>query len=115
MPRSPTRTSTGSPGTRRIATKVTNISAMNVGIVSASRRSRYRSMGVGRRRHRRAPAEKLQRARRARARTGKRLVHVHAVELVRAERALLVAGDALAHHLVHHRVRDLHVGGIVLF
>jgi hypothetical protein len=35
---SPTLTSTGSPGTSRMATKVRNINARKVGMVSATRR-----------------------------------------------------------------------------
>ena len=46
MPRSPRRTSMGSPGTRRIIMKVTNISARKVGSVSAARFRRNRSMAA---------------------------------------------------------------------
>src|SRR6185369_7079507 len=92
MPRSPTRTSTGSPGTSRIATNVTNISATKVGIVSAIRRRRYLSKCCA-----------------------ARLLEVDPVELGRAQRALLVSRQVGTHHLVDDRVRDLHVGrGVVL-
>src|SRR5438046_257586 len=99
MPRSPTRTSTGSPGTRRIATNVTNISATNVGTVRAMRLRKYLSMS------RIAPL----------VRSGPRaLLHVDTVELVRAEGALLETGDSLAHRLVDHRMRDLEVGRVLV-
>src|ERR1043165_6308271 len=82
MPRPQTGTSNGSPGTSRIATNVTNISATNVGRVSAILLKRYFSTSF----------------------------HIDAVELVRAERALLESGHALAHGLVDDRMRHLHVG-----
>src|SRR5512135_2118207 len=107
MPRSPTRTSTGSPGTNRIATKVTNISATKVGTVSARRRSRKRSIGQARVTWRPAQAGSS-------CRTGRSLLQIHPVELVGAERALLEAGHVGAHDLVDHRVRDLEAWRLVV-
>src|SRR6185503_10471862 len=98
MPRSPRRTSIGSPGTRRIIMNVTNISATKVGTVSANRRKRKRIMAFG----------YSEAGRFGRPASGPLFGNVDAVELVASQGADLVARHLLAHRLEHGRVRDRH-------
>src|SRR5262245_14035745 len=102
MPRSPTRTSTGSPGTSRMATKVTNISAKKVGIVSASRRQRNLSMEIRRPGSNRAVTVARETYRLPDVGTGEQ-EPAATVELVHAHRAvalLAIFGEA---HAAGHR------------
>src|SRR5262245_37023889 len=98
MPRSPRRTSIGSPGTRRIIMNVTNISARKVGTVSASRRKRNRNMAFG----------YEEAGRFCRPASIPLFGDIDAVEFVASQGADLVVGHLLAHRLVDGRVRDGH-------
>src|SRR5947209_6268487 len=81
-----------------MATKVRNISAKKVGIVSASRRSRYVSMA----RARAVPGPQFRDA----AAPVPPSLQRDAFERMGAERALFVAFDIAAHRLEHGRMRQ---------
>src|SRR5262245_16370306 len=112
MPRSPVRTSTGSPGTSRIAMNVTNISAKNVGSVSAMRRARYCSIDVrgsssGCKRSGYWPAPHFARWRED------DLLQIDAEEMVPTEWRDFPVHDLGPHRFIDHRMCDRHIGSIL--
>src|SRR5580704_8529024 len=94
MPCSPTLTSTGSPGTSRIAAKVTNINATKVGSVNAIRRMRNLITLL-------FPSAAA-------------LLQVGAGEFVPAERRDLVAGEIGLGDLIDDRMRDGEPDGLIM-
>ena len=89
IPRSPRRTSMGSPGTSRIIVKVTNINAKKVGSVSAARFRKNRNIQPPYKRAEQSPMELFRRILRL------LFGYVHVLEFVGAERAYLVARNPL--------------------
>src|SRR5690348_14583424 len=103
MPRSPTRTSTGSPGTSRIRMNVRRMMPRKVGITNPRRvrtkrsMNQYRPKEEGRGKHPfPAPEDNL----------AELLLDVDAFEDVGAQRVHLVADHRLLHWHVDQRMRD---------
>src|SRR4051794_33829634 len=114
MPRSPTRTSIGSPGTSRISMKLMRVTATKVGMMMAIRRSKKRSMVAYHSAAVRLMGFQLRTCVLTFAEhdgkindprkdtTARNLLQLYLIELMTVERAHLIAGDLLAHRHEHH-------------
>src|SRR5258708_18363704 len=102
MPRSPMRTSMGSPGTRWINMKLRRVIPKKVGITKLMRVRTNLSMlkgGRERRRARKTPARRLPRCR------PPLLLQIDAVELMAPERAQAIVDHLVAHRHIDDRMR----------
>src|SRR5512147_2239697 len=123
MPRSPTRTSTGSPGTRWISRNARKTTPKKVGMTRLTRVRRNRSIrpqrvGFERVMARANGAEKKSAGGISRFRrpfpSDALLLDIHTFEDVGAQRMDLEADDLLAHRHIDDRVRDRDPGRVVM-